>query len=151
MVEERLTETAAKLVTGAWRLWNNRNEVCARGVKKEETVLMKRAVQYLAEYNAALDLDQHASSPELQAVSWTPPTTPIFKINVDGAVFSKQGALGLGVLVRDGLGRVIAALSKRVQAPMGVVEAEAKAFEAGMLFPIIYFEGRLAYYLSGSI
>ncbi|KAK9986727.1 hypothetical protein SO802_031678 [Lithocarpus litseifolius] len=56
---------------------------------------MKRAVQYLAKYNAALDLDQHASSPELQAVSWTPPTAPIFKINVDTAVFSKQALSGL--------------------------------------------------------
>ena len=89
---------------------------------KEGTVLMKRPVQYLAEYNAALDLNQQGSIPELQAVSWTPPTARTFKINVDGAVFSKQGAVGLGVLVRD-----------------------------GYRSPRIYFGGRLIHYLSGSI
>lgn len=89
---------------------------------KEGTVLMKRAVQYLAEYNAALDLNQQASIPELQAVSCTPPTARTFNINVDGAVFPKQGAVGLGVLARD-----------------------------GYRSPRIYFGGRLIHYLSGSI
>ena len=35
------------------------------------------------------------------------------------------------VVVRDDLGRVVAALSKRINAPLGAVEAEAKAFETG--------------------
>ena len=36
------------------------------------------------------------------------------------------------VVVRDDLGRVVAALSKRINAPLGAVEAEAKAFETGL-------------------
>ena len=38
------------------------------------------------------------------------------------------------VVVRDDLGRVVAALSKRSNAPLGAVEAEAKAFETGLQF-----------------
>ena len=38
------------------------------------------------------------------------------------------------VVVRDDLGRVVAALSKRINAPLGAVEAEAKAFETGLQF-----------------
>ena len=53
---------------------------------------------------------------------------------MDSAVFSSQGAVGIGVLIRDEEGRVEAALSKKIMAPLGAVEAEAKAFEAGILF-----------------
>ena len=38
------------------------------------------------------------------------------------------------VVVRDDLGGVVAALSKRINAPLGAVEAEAKAFETGLQF-----------------
>ena len=37
-------------------------------------------------------------------------------------------------MVRDDLGRVVAALSKRINAPLGAVEAEAKAFKTGLQF-----------------
>lgn len=36
--------------------------------------------------------------------------------------------------IRDDKGRVEVALCKKIMAPMGVVEAEAKTFEAGLLF-----------------
>ena len=38
------------------------------------------------------------------------------------------------MVIRDDLGRVVAALSKRLNAPLGAVEAEAKAFETGLQF-----------------
>ena len=40
----------------------------------------------------------------------------------------------MGVLIRDFHGQVIAALSKKVCAPLGPLEVEAKAFEAGIQF-----------------
>ena len=46
----------------------------------------------------------------------------------------KQKCAGIGVLIRDEQGRVEAALSKKVDAPLGAVEVEAKALEAGCLF-----------------
>ena len=65
---------------------------------------------------------------------WSPPCGDCFKVNVDGATFSKQKATGLGVVIRDDRGRVEAALSRRIEVPLGAVEAEAKASEAGLLF-----------------
>ena len=48
---------------------------------------------------------------------------------------SAQKTLGLGVVIRDDKGRVEAALCcRKITAPMGAVEAEAKAFEVGLLF-----------------
>lgn len=65
---------------------------------------------------------------------WTPPLAPLFKVNVDGAVFSAQGTVGIGVIIRDEEGKVEAALSKKINALLSTVEAEAKAFEEGILF-----------------
>ena len=66
-------------------------------------------------------------------VSWLPPRTNWFKINVDGAVFASKKAAGLGVIIRDDRGRVEAAMSRKVLSLLGALEAEAKAFEAGLL------------------
>ena len=57
-----------------------------------------------------------------------------FKINVDGAVFKEQRMAGVGILIRDVEGHLIGACSKKLEAPLGVVEAEAKAVELGLLF-----------------
>ena len=38
------------------------------------------------------------------------------------------------MLIRDDKGRVGAALCKKIGAPLGAMEAEAKALEAGLLF-----------------
>ncbi|XP_075663169.1 uncharacterized protein LOC142632690 [Castanea sativa] len=58
----------------------------------------------------------------------------MFKVNVDGAVFSSQGAVSVGIIIRHEEGRVEVALSKKIMAPLGAIEVEAKAFEAGHLF-----------------
>ena len=42
--------------------------------------------------------------------------------------------MGIGIIIRDGEGRVEAAIGKKIFAPSGAVEAEAKALEAGLLF-----------------
>lgn len=65
---------------------------------------------------------------------WAPPRDGQFKINVDGAVFTKQKAGGVGVVIRENEGRLEAALSKKIPIPLGAVEVEAKAFEVGLLF-----------------
>lgn len=56
------------------------------------------------------------------------------KINVDGAVFERQWAVGIGVVIRDHLGLVRAALSMKIHALLGPLEIEAKVMEEGMRF-----------------
>ena len=51
-----------------------------------------------------------------------------------GAVFSQSGQIGVGVVIRDHEGRVIATLSNQVQHPLGPLEIEAKALEVGVWF-----------------
>ena len=57
-----------------------------------------------------------------------------YKVNVDGAVFSAQKSSGVGVMIKDANGQVIAALSRKFNAPLGSLDVEAKAFEVGLEF-----------------
>ena len=55
-------------------------------------------------------------------------------MNFNGVVFRHRKKTGIGVVIRDEYGVVIAALSKIVNAPLGATEIEEKAMEAGVLF-----------------
>ncbi|KAL0015646.1 hypothetical protein SO802_002715 [Lithocarpus litseifolius] len=63
---------------------------------------------------------------------WWPPSSQLYKVNVDGVVFKAQRESGVGVIIRDANGLVVAALSKKLHAPLGPLEVEAKAFEREM-------------------
>ena len=47
---------------------------------------------------------------------WTPPKN-WYKVNTDGAVFRDKRWSGVGVIIKDEWGRVVAAMSKRLQVP----------------------------------
>ena len=53
---------------------------------------------------------------------------------MDVAVFSSQKQVGIGVIIRDCQGNFISGLSKKLNTPLGAIEAEAKAFEEGIVF-----------------
>ena len=55
-------------------------------------------------------------------------------MNLDGVVFKAQKFVGIGVLIRDEQGRVVAALSQKLNAPLGALEVEAKAVEVAIQF-----------------
>ncbi|XP_075655169.1 uncharacterized protein LOC142625383 [Castanea sativa] len=63
-----------------------------------------------------------------------PTPRPLFKINVDGAVATAAKKAGVGVIVRDELGRVEAAMCRNLNAPLGAIETESMAIEARLLF-----------------
>ncbi|KAF7801517.1 reverse transcriptase [Senna tora] len=64
---------------------------------------------------------------------WERSTPPFYKINVDASV--KQGPDGgIGCVARDGSGRVLAALAKRVPSAVDVDILEATAIFTGMEF-----------------
>ena len=51
---------------------------------------------------------------------------------MDGAVFKDQKAAVVGVFIRDCNGQVIATLSKKINAPLGPLEVEAKVVKVGV-------------------
>ena len=51
---------------------------------------------------------------------------------MDGAVFASQKMASVGVLIRDAEGRLTGACSKKIMAPLGAIEAEAKVVKVGL-------------------
>ncbi|XP_075636907.1 uncharacterized protein LOC142609178 [Castanea sativa] len=78
---------------------------------------------------------------------WNPLAQGCYKVNVDGAMFNKRKQTGIGVVIRDDVGEVIAAMSKRMAVPLGALETEAKAMETAVCFAVdvgirdVIFEG----------
>ena len=69
-----------------------------------------------------------------EPVKWKPPSPNRYKVNMDGAVFKEKCMAGVGILIRDAEGHLIGACSRKLAAPLGAIEAEAKVVELGLLF-----------------
>lgn len=67
-------------------------------------------------------------------MKWVPPLAGRYKVNIDGAVFSRWKQAGVGVVVRDDAGHVIAVLCRKLYTPLGPLEVVAKAMEIGVKF-----------------
>ena len=132
MLEGYDEDKMATVVTVAWSIWTNRNEVHHSGIKKTSEALVKWSAQYLAKYRNANFRSE--SVPRNPTVRWSPPPTARYKLNLDGAVFKEQKSAGIGVLIRDEQGQVVAALSQKINAPLGALEVEVKAVEVALQF-----------------
>ncbi|XP_075636690.1 uncharacterized protein LOC142608919 [Castanea sativa] len=111
-------------------LWNK----CRNGgAKKTCQALLQGVLEYLSEYQAYMEVTAYPKQ-SAEVVVWTPPSPTRYKINVDGAVFKEQKLAGVGILIRDATGQLIGACSKKIEAPLGAIEADAKAVELGLQF-----------------
>ena len=60
-------------------------------------------------------------------MKWKPPNVTDFKINFDGAVFRQENKSGIGVVIRDNSGVVIASLAQLIEPAFQPIEIEAIA------------------------
>ena len=140
-------------VTIAWALWTRRNE--KRHGRKFMTGLELinwwgryidsfKAANSASSSSAAPNSADSASSPSAAPSAlgsaphcrqvWSPPAGSVFKVNGDGAVFAQQRKSGVGVVIRNCEGLLMGALSMKLNQQLGSLEAEAKAYELGILF-----------------
>ena len=95
---------------------------------------MRWAATYIEEYSVATAAQINLEPIMQRATTWSPPPRSLFKINVDGAIATATKKAGVGVIVRDELGRVEAAMCRNLNATLGAIKTESKAIEAGLLF-----------------
>ena len=114
----------------AWGLWRNRNDRRFGGKNLTAAAIYVKAMSMLREYYSAQESESKSRVVSPCRNTWTPPPHGWYKVNADGAVFSKQKWAGIGVIARDDQGRVVAAISKCLKVPLGAVEIKAKALEA---------------------
>ena len=99
-----------------------------------QVVTLPADLVLLEEFQAANEL----STPPIvkETIKWSPPALGLYKLNIDGAIFSQIKATGLGMVIRDDAGLVVAAMSKKISISLGPLEAEVKAMEAAIQFGI---------------
>ena len=131
----------------SWNIWNDRNEVRHGEVPKRVSNLVLEATRIVEEYKALQDCHIPATNP--LPTLWIPPIPSAYKANVDGVVFNALSTASLGVLTRDDKGRVVGDMSQNFHAPLGPLEAEAKAMEAAVLFARHSFPPAVANVLEG--
>ena len=127
-------DVVAKLVYIAWAIWHNQNEVWNGGKRRNGKELVSWASKYMEEYKATNKSMASIATRVEGRGTQSPPPENVFKVNVDGAIFTGQKATGVGVIIRDDKGRLEVAMSKKINAPLGAVEAGAMAYETGLMF-----------------
>nr|POE89471.1 hypothetical protein CFP56_65838 [Quercus suber] len=130
MDEKSSPESLELLLTCKWVLWGNQNEVRCGEKRKDGRMLLHWVTQYLEEYRSVMVLSPVTNTSVSHVQRWNPPPTSCFKCNVDADMKS----VGIGVIVRDWHGHFVAAMCKKLHAPLGPLEAELKAVEVGMQF-----------------
>uniref|UniRef100_A0A803NGJ4 Reverse transcriptase domain-containing protein n=1 Tax=Cannabis sativa TaxID=3483 RepID=A0A803NGJ4_CANSA len=134
------------LICIMWAIWGERNKVLHGGQKREGLHTFIFANNYLDKYKQATDAPNQSSLPLSSSnghvqqttqtpepaqqpfgAQWRPPDPLGLKLNVDAALHSDKKILGVGAVVRNHQGQVIAAFSKPVQGCFRSDEMEAKA------------------------
>uniref|UniRef100_A0A7N2QXT7 Reverse transcriptase zinc-binding domain-containing protein n=1 Tax=Quercus lobata TaxID=97700 RepID=A0A7N2QXT7_QUELO len=123
-----------KLKTFTWRAWRNilptKVNLCHRGVLEDATC---EACQLDEETSGHLFWHCTRALETWEAIG-LPLDTRGKQVNVDAAVLKNTKSVGIGIIVRDHEGIVVAALSKRLPLPLGPLEAEAKAMDEAASF-----------------
>lgn len=111
----------------ARRVWLRRNEVVRDGKFTHPSALVQQAIEAQAQYVEANSPNQPVSHGVAEAISRTVPTEGYIKVNWDAALCSKRGVVGMGAVVRNIEGKVLAVRSLVMPGRISPLAAEAWA------------------------
>ena len=83
-------------------------------------------VDNLQEFQRASSLPIRPS-PSVSFANWSPPPSGSLKVNFDGATFHSKNLAGLGAIIRNDKGLVMAAFSQPIPLPTSVETVEVLA------------------------
>ena len=120
----------------AWSVWNQRNQVRVQAFAIDLHQVAAAARTSLDEFHMTrqgleLQRQQVVRSAQNQ---WLPPLVDEVKINFDGAMCPKKKKSGIGVVVRDVNGMVLASCVKIKHQPYKVVEIETLVAAVALSF-----------------
>ena len=135
MMDEKCSpENIELILTCAWAMWGNQNDIRHDRTRKDGRMLFLWASQYLEEYRFALDLLPIAQESVHHVLRWNPPPVSSLKINVDGTTFADLRTVGIRLIVQDWNGGFVATMCKQIHAPLGPLKVELKVVEVGLQF-----------------
>ena len=94
----------------AWALWNRRNK-CRTN---EPQYPLNQILQFARDRRREFQIAQSTFPKQMRRkhTHWKPPDFGQFKVNYDGAIFREQGRAGIGLVIRNSDGAVLASLSQ---------------------------------------
>ena len=118
-----------------WSTWHERNAKRVGSPSLPMQKIYRDAVERMKEFHSVQEEPRNQIMvPHL--THWLPPSPSVYKVIFDGATFPDIATAGLGVVVRDLEGLVVAALSERIHLPPTVAALEALACRRSILFAI---------------
>ena len=122
------------IVAVCWSIWHSRNLAIFKN-KREDSHLSVAAAEALVQSYRRIQMPKMSesppSSPAIQQ-KWSYPTEGWFKVNIDAAVKMEQQRTGLGIVIRNSEGKVMAAAMKPTKFIGNVDFADAEATRFGL-------------------
>ena len=118
--------------TMAWSIWYQRNKFRLKDNLLPLHNIVGFAKNYLGKFKSLDRPRPHYCSPILRR--WLPPTAGSVKMNYDGAMFRESDNAGIGVVIRDSEGQVLATLSKQLVKPPSMEILELLAARQAVKF-----------------
>nr|XP_023870397.1 uncharacterized protein LOC111982997 [Quercus suber] len=118
----------------AWTVWHHRNKSCLQTATMPLGRLADFAENYLQNYADRNGQQVPPVRRSATTVSWSPPSENRVKINFDGALFGESDSAGIGVVIRNSEGEVMAALSEKIVKPQAAELFEILAARRAVLF-----------------
>ncbi|KAK3222519.1 hypothetical protein Dsin_009544 [Dipteronia sinensis] len=124
------------LCTILWRVWYIRNQGVFQKGKNNCNEVIWWSRNYLELLKSANE-KQEGKNHDLQKVrnySWSPPRLGLLKVNCDAVIDFKKQRIGIGIIIRNSAGLVMATSSKMLQANFDSSIAKALAIYRGIQF-----------------
>ena len=118
----------------AWAVWHHRNKSRLQAA----TIPLNRIAGFVESYLQSFVASHRQVRPSVcgstSPVKWKPPNANSVKINFDGALFGESDYAGLGVVIRNSNGKVLAALSEKIMKPHFAELVEILAARRAVMF-----------------
>lgn len=110
----------------AWKIWSSRNAVIMEKKIWEAGVTFQRADSFYQEWFLSSESDQGTLSARIPGC-WVPPPVDFVKVNFDGAFSKESNFSGVGVVIRNERGELMACLEKQIARGVDVSHVESSA------------------------
>ena len=115
-------------------MWNRQNQI-----RLKETACPLDQIHAMSKgrkYEFQL-LHQTVGTPQHRNhIRWKPPDQGVYKVNYDGAISTQQAKVGIGVVIRNEDGVVMASMSQQLPLPTTVAMVEALAARKAIEFAL---------------
>ncbi|KAK3188547.1 hypothetical protein Dsin_028108 [Dipteronia sinensis] len=120
-----------------WRVWFLRNAGLRGEQQWEVSEVVDWATTFLCEYKGSCSVVSVGQRPNRgRPAKWCPPCPGFYKINCDAAIDSKTSRIGIGIVIRDANGFVMASSSQVFAAAFNAQIMEAMGILRAILFSI---------------